>query len=128
MKTITICGKKYPIECSAYSYVKFVNFFDRSMTEDIQVLKDYLVRQTIISNQVAEKNLSDQEKISFVSEYMQSYIGDFISSITRIAWMMIYTVNPDIEEYETWLKSIKKFNIDDDWIVEVAEFAVNCFC
>lgn len=128
MKTITICGKKYQIECSAYSYVKFVNFFDRSMTEDIQVLKDYLVRQTIISKRVAEKNLSDQEKISFVSECMQSYIGDFISSITRIAWMMIYTVNPDIEEYETWLKSIKKFNIDDDWIVEVAEFAVNCFC
>lgn len=98
------------------------------MTEDIQILKDYLVRQTIISKQVAEKNLSDQERIAFVSEYMQKYVGEFISSITRIAWMMIYTANKEIEEYENWLKSIKKFNIDDDWIVEVAEIAVDCFC
>ena len=128
MKKIEICGKEYPIECSAYSYVKFVNFFNKSMTEDIQILKDYLVRQTIISKQVAEKNLSDQERIAFVSEYMQKYVGEFISSITRITWMMIYTANKEIEEYENWLKSIKKFNIDDDWIVEVAEIAVDCFC
>ena len=98
------------------------------MTEDIQILKDYLVRQTIISKQVAEKNLSDQERIAFVSEYMQKYVGEFISALTRIAWMMIYTANKEIEEYENWLKSIKKFNIDDDWIVEVAEIAVDCFC
>ena len=29
---------------------------------------------------------------------------------------------------EKWLENISNFKIDDDWIVEVAEFAVDCFC
>ena len=32
------------------------------------------------------------------------------------------------KEYEKWLENISNFKIDDDWIVEVAEFAVDCFC
>ena len=32
-----------------------------------------------------------------------------------------------IEDYENWLKSIEHFKIDDQWIVEVTEFAVDCF-
>ena len=52
---------------------------------------------------------------------------EFIIKITQIAWILIYTANKKIENYESWLESIKHFSIEDDWIVEVAEFAVNCF-
>lgn len=128
MKTITICGKEHKLECNALTYVKYKNFFKRGIIEDVQILQDYLIKQTIITKQVEEKNITEVEKLSIVSNYMNKYIDDFIIAITRIAWILIYTADKDIEEYEKWLEGISSFKIDDDWIVEVAEFAVTCFC
>ena len=128
MKTITICGKEHKLECNALTYVKYKNFFKRGIIEDVQILQDYLIKQTIITKQVEEKNITEVEKLSIVSNYMNKYIDDFIIAITRIAWILMYTADKDIEEYEKWLEGISSFKIDDDWIVEVAEFAVGCFC
>lgn len=128
MKTIIICGKEHKLECNALTYVKYKNFFKRGIIEDVQILQDYLIKQTIITKQVEEKNITEVEKLSIVSNYMNKYIDDFIIAITRIAWILMYTADKDIEEYEKWLEGISSFKIDDDWIVEVAEFAVNCFC
>ena len=128
MKTIIICGKEHKLECNALTYVKYKNFFKRGIIEDVQILQDYLIKQTIITKQVEEKNITEVEKLSIVSNYMNKYIDDFIIAITRIAWILMYTADKDIEEYEKWLEGISNFKIDDDWIVEVAEFAVSCFC
>lgn len=128
MKTIIICGKEHKLECNALTYVKYKNFFKRGIIEDVQILQDYLIKQTIITKQVEEKNITEVEKLSIVSNYMNKYIDDFIIAITRIAWILMYTADKDIEEYEKWLEGISSFKIDDDWIVEVAEFAVSCFC
>ena len=128
MKTIIICGKEHKLECNALTYVKYKNFFKRGIIEDVQILQDYLIKQTIITKQVEEKNITEAEKLLMVSNYMNQYVDDFIIAITRIAWILIYTADKDIEEYEKWLEGILSFKIDDDWIVEVAEFAVSCFC
>ena len=128
MKTITICGKEHKLECNALTYVKYKNFFKRGIIEDVQILQDYLIKQTVITKQVEEKNITEAEKLLMVSNYMNQYVDDFIIAITRIAWILIYTTDKDIEEYEKWLEGISSFKIDDDWIVEVAEFAVSCFC
>lgn len=128
MKTIEICGKEYRLECNALTYVKYKSFFKRGIIEDIQVLQDYLIKQVVIAQQVDKEKLSDAEKISKVSTYMNKYVDDFIISITRIAWILIYTADKNVEEYDKWLEGITEFKIDDDWIVEVAEFAVDCFC
>lgn len=128
MKTITICSKEHKLECNALTYVKYKNFFKRGIIEDVQILQDYLIKQTVITKQVEEKNITEAEKLLMVSNYMNQYVDDFIIAITRIAWILIYTADKDIEEYEKWLEGISSFKIDDDWIVEVAEFAVSCFC
>lgn len=128
MKTITICGKEHKLECNALTYVKYKNFFKRGIIEDVQILQDYLIKQTVITKQVEEKNITEAEKLLMVSNYMNQYVDDFIIVTTRIAWILIYTADKDIEEYEKWLEGISNFKIDDDWIVEVAEFAVGCFC
>ena len=128
MKTTIICGKEHKSECNALTYVKYKNFFKRGIIEDVQILQDYLIKQTIITKQVEEKNITEAEKLLMVSNYMNQYVDDFIIAITRIAWILIYTADKDIEEYEKWLEGISSFKIDDDWIVEVAEFAVSCFC
>ena len=128
MKTITICGKEHKLECNALTYVKYKNFFKRGIIEDVQILQDYLIKQTVITKQVEEKNITEAEKLLMVSNYMNQYVDDFIIVTTRIAWILIYTADKDIEEYEKWLEGISSFKIDDNWIVEVAEFAVSCFC
>ena len=94
----------------------------------MQSLKGYLIKQTVISKKIEETDYSEAEKSSKISDFMMDDIDDFITTITRIAWILIYTADEKVENYETWLKSIKKFKIDDDWIVEVTEFAVDCFC
>lgn len=128
MKQIEICGKKYDIDCNAFTYVQYKSIFGTGIMKDMQFIKEYLVKQTIVSNQINNENLSESEKLSRISEYMSDYIDEFVTKVTQIAWILIYTVNNKIESYEIWLKSISKFKIDDDWIVEVTEFAVDCFC
>lgn len=128
MKTITICGKEYKLECNALTYIKYKTFFKKGIIEDIQTLQEYLIKQGLITKQVEEKDISEEEKISIIAKYMNQYVDDFIIAITRITWILIYTADKDVVEYEKWLEGIKNFKIDEDWIVEVAECAVNCFC
>lgn len=130
MKTIAICDKEYNIECNAFTYIQYRKVFNRGIFEDIQVLKDYLVTQTVTSIQLKEENpkLSEIELASKLSDIMVSKLDGFIEAVTRIAYILIYSANQNIDEYEAFLKGIKTFKIDDEWIVEVTEFAVNCFC
>lgn len=128
MKTITICGKDYEIDCNALTYVKYKSFFKTGIIKDMQFIQTYLIKQTVIANQLEDEKMNDTQKLGVVSEAMIDDTDEFITKITQIAWILIYTANKNIEDYETWLKSITEFKIDDSWIAEVTEFAVNCFC
>lgn len=128
MKTITICGKEFEVDCNAFTFVKYKNIFKTGILKDMQVIQNYLIKQVVVANQFEEKDITEMEKISQMSEYMVSDTDEFIVKITQIAWILIYTANNKIESYENWLKSIDNIKIDDNWIVEVAEIAVDCFC
>lgn len=128
MKTITICDKQFDIDCNALTYVKYKSFFKTGIIQDMQTVKEYLIKQSVISNQLKGTKLNDAERLEKISEYMKDDVDIFVIKVTQIAWILIYTANNRIEDYEDWLKSIKSFKIDDDWIAEVTEFAVNCFC
>ncbi len=130
MKTITIEGKEYEVECNALTYVQYKKMFGRGIIEDFQIVKNYLVNQTIETNKIIleDNTLSEVEVGNKLSEIMVHSVDDFIEVITKMTYIMIYSANNRIESYEDWLKNIKKFKIDDDWIVEVTELAVDCFC
>lgn len=130
MKTIAIDGKQYNIECNAFTYVQYRKVFNRGIFEDIQIIKDYLITQTTSAIQLKEENpnITEIELSEKLSNIMMSKLDDFIEAITKIAYILIYSANENIEDYEAFLKGIKSFKIDDDWIVEVTEFAVDCFC
>ena len=128
MKTITICGNEVEIDCNALTYVKYKSIFKTGIIKDMQFIQNYLIKQTVVANQLEEKKITDAEKLGKVSEYMIDDTDEFVTKITQLAWILIYTANNKVADYETWLKSIKEFKIDDDWIVEVTEFAVDCFC
>lgn len=128
MKTITICGKEYDINCNALTYVKYKSIFKTGILKDMQFIQNYLIKQAVIAKQLDEKKISEAEKLSQLSEIMINDTDEFVSKITQIAWILIYTANNKVESYETWLSSITKFNVSDNWISEVTEFAVDCFC
>lgn len=130
MKQIAIDGNKYDIECNALTFVLHKKLFDKGIMQDMRILQNYLVTQTIKSNEIKTKfpKLSDTEINNQVANFMNDYIDDFIEAITRIAYTLMYTANDKIKSYDDFLRSIKNFRIDDNWIVEVTEFAVNCFC
>lgn len=128
MKTITICGKEFEIDCNALTYVKYKSIFKTGILKDMQFIQNYLIKQVVVSNQLEDKKMSEVEKLNQVSEYMIDDTDEFVTKITQLAWILIYTADNKVADYEDWLKSITNFKIDDDWIAEVAEFAVNCFC
>nr|DAJ63273.1 MAG TPA: tail assembly chaperone protein [Caudoviricetes sp.] len=130
MKTIVIDGNEYDIECNALTYIQYKKVFNKGIFADMDIIKDYLIRQTLKANELKEKypQMSEQEIDTQVGNYMNNYIDDFIEVITRIAYILIYSANEKIEEYENWLRKIKSFKIDDDWVAEVTELAVDCFC
>lgn len=128
MKTIEICGKKYEIDCNAFTFVEYKKIFKTGILKDMQFIQNYLIKQSVLESQLEEKETNEYKKASQLSEYMISDTDEFISKITQITWILIYTKNEKIESYDKWLKSIERLKIDDDWIVEVTEFAVDCFC
>ena len=128
MKKIIICNKEYPIESNALTFVKYKSIFKTGILKDMQFIKNYLIKQSVIAEQLKDKPVDNAEKINQVSNYMIDDTDEFITKITQIAWILIYTANNKVESYEDWLKSIENFKIDDDWIVEVTEYAVDCFC
>lgn len=130
MKQIVIEGKSYDIDCNALTLILHNRLFKKGIIQDINVLRNYIIVQTLKVNEIKAKfpKLSDEEIDNQVATFMNNYIDDFIEAITRITYSLIYTANEKTESYENFLKGIKKLRIDDDWIVEVTEFAVDCFC
>ena len=130
MKQIAIDGNKYDIDCNALTFVLHKRLFNKGLMQDVRILQNYLITQTIKANEIKAKfpKLTDAEIDNQVANFMNEYIDDFIEAITRIAYTLMYTANEKLVGYEEFLRSIKNFKIDDDWIVEVTELAVDCFC
>ena len=130
MKTIEICGKKYEIDCNALTYVKYRNLFNRGIFDDLKILQDFLVKYAYLTKKIKDEN-PDIDDITIINSLSTLMIDDmdlFAEAATRMAYIMIYTANKEIEEYENWLEKISSIKTNDEWIVEVTEFAVNCFC
>lgn len=130
MKQIKIDGNIYDVDCNALTYVLHKRIFNRGIMQDIRIIQNYLITQIIEANKLKNQfpELSESELDDRISKFMNNYIDEFIEAITRIAYTLIYTANNKIANYDDFLRNIKKFKIDDDWIVEVTELAVNCFC
>lgn len=130
MKTIKICDKEYPVDCNAYTYVQFKKIFGTGIFEAVQKVQIFLQKQIVIKDAIMkdDPDISQDKLEVIISNQMIDDIDDFFNSITKLAYILIYTVNEEMLEYEKWLKTIDKMSIDDDWIVEVTELAVEKFC
>ena len=90
MKTITICDKEYEIDCNAFTQVQYRTIFKSKLIKDMHEIKEYLIKQTVVSNQVDTLNLDEAGKLSKISDYMSDDIDDFIIKITQILRFLLW--------------------------------------
>lgn len=130
MKQIEIDGETYDIDCNALTYINYRKKFNRGIFEDIDIIQRFVTMQVLQANQLKEENPEiDKEKmVEQLSNLMLKVLDEYIEAVTRIAYICCFTANEKIGDYEDWLKGIKRINTNDKWIVEVTEYAVDCFC
>ena len=128
MKQIEIEGKTFDIDCNAFTRFQYKSIFKRGIFEDIKVLNDYSNKQEDLRKQMKAENKTDEEIERELGSAMMTELDSFLDVIERIAYILIYTANNKVGNFEEWLKSIKKIDLNEKWISEVTEFAVNSFC
>ena len=128
MKTITICDKQYEISCNAYTRFEYKKVFGKGIFADIKILNDFSVKQEELRKKLENEKLSQEEIDNQINMVMMENLDDFIDVIERIAYILIYTANDKIGNFDEWLKGIEKIDLSADWIGEVTEFAVSSFC
>ena len=129
MKKIIICEKEYPIKCSALVFPRYRKLFDKDIFDDINIVNMFITKRAVLLKELKGKNpeLKDETIFKELTGLLTGDIGLFIEASTRLAYVMINMANKDIPEYEKWLDTVPRICVDDDWIVEVADIAIDCF-
>lgn len=128
-KIIIIKDKHYTIECNALSYILYKKIFNKDILQDIQILQNYVIEQAVKTEEIKERfqNISQVELIKKVVNYMKKYADDFAQAIMRITYTLICTYNDMFVDFETFLRSVKEINVEDNWVADVIEIAIDSF-
>ena len=127
MKKITICDKEYNISSNAYTRFLYKQVFNTKKFSDIAVLNKFEQGQEKLKRELKAKKLKQEEIDEQVSNYMLENIDDFMDVMLKLAYIFIKTADSNFETFENWLKGIESININDSWVQEVTELAVNSF-
>lgn len=128
MKEIEIDGKKYTINCTAYTRFQYKKVFGVGIFEDINVINNFNTLSLSKREELKKEGKSEEEIEKIIQSMMMEKLDDFMDVIQRIAYIEILTANPDVGTFEKWLSEINQISLSDPWIAEVTEFAVNSFC
>ena len=128
MKQITINGKSFDIDCNAFTRFQYKTIFGRGIFADIKILSDFSEKQENLRKKMETEKISEEEQEKQINLALMENLDDFIDVIERIAYILIYTANDKIGDFNTWLKGIEKIDLSAEWIGEVTELAVNSFC
>lgn len=128
MKTITINGKEYEIQCNALTRFNYKKIFGTGIFEDIQRINNFNLEQENKKAELEKQGIAKEQIEKEINNMMLGKLDDILDAIQKIAYIEIQTANPKIESFETWLSSIEKIDLSEPWIAEVTEYAVNSFC
>lgn len=128
MKKIVICGKEYEINATAFTRFEYKKLFGEGIFHDINILNSISAKQNEIRETAKEKGIKEEEINTLISNVLMDNLDDFIDVIEKITFILIHTANPQINDFEDWLRTIEKIDLSASWISEVTEFAVASFC
>ena len=91
MKKIIIDEKEFEIDCNALTHVKYKSFFKTGILKDMDLIQNYIIKQTIIANQLKEVTLIDisalstddlEKRIPYLDKLSECY-GDIIDILSN---------------------------------------------
>lgn len=124
MRKIEISGKEYEIGANALTMFLYKKEFKTGMMADIGRLQNLYIKQPKIDTE----GKSDEDIALEVGYAMLPNLDDYIEVSLRVAYILIKTANRNFMPFEEWVQTITEFDINDSWISEVTELAVNSFC
>lgn len=120
MKTITINNVEQKINCNALTYLYYRQIFDKSIFDDINIIREFLLLQ-IKANSIEEKDKDEINKNILLK------LNLYIDAISRLTYTAIYTQNQNIEDYMVWIKKNEILEQNNDCISIIIENVINCF-
>ena len=104
-KIITISGKEYTMQSSAWTQFKYKNDTGRRMLQDLR--------------DIAKLQEADEDT-------MLNGVDDLTEILLKMAYVMIEEADPSqVKSYDDFLKSINSLYEDTNWINEVVELATS---
>ena len=81
MKTITICGKDYNIDCNALTYKNYRTKFNTDIFSDIRILQSFLTKQVLSTEYLKKENpnIDDATIISSLFSFQSLIISSRLS-------------------------------------------------
>lgn len=103
-KAITISGKTYMMQSSAYTQFKYKNDTGRNLLQDI--------------NKLSKMKPDNKDDI-------MNDLDDFLSKVLQLTYVMIEEADPkQVASFETFLKESDNLFEDNKWFAEVIELAM----
>lgn len=104
-KIITISGKEYTMQSSAWTQFKYKNDTGRRMLQDLR--------------DISKLQEADEDT-------MLNGVDDLTEILLKMAYVMIEEADPNqVKSYDDFLKSINSLYEDTNWINEVVELATS---
>lgn len=126
-KIIQIDGKDYEISCNALTRFQYKKIFGTGLMADVQKLADLSTKQDELRKELKKKKLTDEEIEKEVNSRFIGDIDEFIDVIEKMAYILVYTANPNCGTFEDFLKGIETIDLSSNWVSEVTETAVSSF-
>lgn len=124
-KKLEICGKEYDICTNAYTMFIYKKEFKTGMMADIGRLQEFATMQNKITKENEGKTKEEIDEA--VGLALMPELDTYIEVSLRIAYVFIKCANPSFMSFEEWVQGIETFNLEDAWVAEVTELAVNSF-
>lgn len=127
-KKLVIDNKEYEICSNAFTLFMYKKEFKTGIMEDVSKLNELNIKQMEIEKKGKEEGKSKEEIEALTSNALLTDLDNILLVVLQLAYIFIKSANPDFMSFDEFAQSIENINLDDGWIAEVTEIAVNTFC
>ncbi len=126
-KKVTICGKEYNLKTSAYCILEYKRVFGNGLMADINSMSAISTKIQKIREDGEKDKKTEEEIQNEINRVALEQIDNLVQIPLQIAYIFIKSSNPKFITFDEWTMSIENISVEDEWIAEVTELAVNSF-
>lgn len=105
---IKIGNKEYIGQCNALSYIFYERIFKSNIFKELENIRAYLI-------EISENNLNEKD------------IANFYEILAKFIYILIYSKNQDIEDFETFKQKTSTEDFTEDLVDRVIQTYIDAF-